>query len=105
MLHYNKAHQLIAQMGVIVLEYHAAYYSIEDGWYMGRVLDFPGVVTQGKTLTAARRMLRSALEDMARWHMEDGQPFPRPNPRAKDKRAAMQERITLAVKARSRVAS
>ena len=29
-----------------MLEYHAAYYQVEDGWYMAQVLDFPGVVTQ-----------------------------------------------------------
>jgi len=23
-----------------MLEYHAAYYPIEDGWYMAKVLDF-----------------------------------------------------------------
>jgi hypothetical protein len=27
-----------------MLEYHAAYYEIEDGWYMAKMLDFPGVV-------------------------------------------------------------
>ena len=88
-----------------MLEYHAAYYRIEDGWYMGVVLDFPGVVTQGTTLNAARRMLRSALEDMADWYMEDGQAFPRPKPRAKDKKAAILEPIRLSAKAKSGVAS
>jgi len=47
-----------------MLEYHAAYYLIEDGWYMAKVLDFPGVVTQGKNLDHARRMLRDALREM-----------------------------------------
>jgi predicted RNase H-like HicB family nuclease len=84
-----------------MLEYRAAYYQIEEGWYMGVVLDFPGVVTQGRTLTAARRMLRSALEDMADWYMEDGQPFPKPNARAKDKKAAVLEPIRLVAKAKT----
>jgi predicted RNase H-like HicB family nuclease len=83
-----------------MLEYHAAYYEIEDGWYMGVVLDFPGVVTQGKTLEHARRMLRSALEDMAAWYMEDGVSFPRPNPRARDKKAAVLQPIRLLAKAK-----
>ena len=34
-------------------EYHAAYYEIEDGWYMAVVMDFPGVVSQGRTLRSA----------------------------------------------------
>jgi predicted RNase H-like HicB family nuclease len=90
---------------VIMLEYHAAYYEIEDGWYMGVVLDFPGVVTQGKTLNAARRMLRLAIEDMADWYMEDGQTFPRPNPRARDKKAVVLEPIRLTAKAKTGVAT
>lgn len=88
-----------------MLEYHAAYYEIEDGWYMGVVLDFPGVATQGKTLNAARRMLRSAIEDMAAWYMEDGKPFPKPNLRARDKKAVVLEPIRLLAKAKCGVAS
>jgi predicted RNase H-like HicB family nuclease len=88
-----------------MLEYHAAYYEIEDGWYMAVVLDFPGVVTQGKTLNLARRMLRSALEDMAAWYMEDGEAFPRPNPRARDKKAFLLEPLHLLAKARVGAAS
>jgi predicted RNase H-like HicB family nuclease len=79
--------------GKKMLEYHAAYYPFEDGWYMAKVLDFPGVVTQGKTLQAAKKMLRSALQDMADWHMDDGRPFPLPNSKVKDKKAALVEPI------------
>jgi predicted RNase H-like HicB family nuclease len=82
-----------------MLEYRAAYYEIEDGWFMAKVLDFPGVVTQGKTLAAAKKMLRSALEDMAEWYLEDGQLLPKPNPKAKDKKAKLLEPITLRTKA------
>ena len=83
-----------------MLNYHAAYYEIEDGWYMGVVLDFPGVATQGKTLSAARRMLRSALEDMAAWYMDDGRPFPKPRSTAKDRKAAVLEPVRLFAKAK-----
>ena len=78
-----------------MLEYHAAYYVIEDGWFMAKVLDFPGVVTQGKNLDAAKKMLRSALQDMAIWYMEDGKAFPQPNPKLKDKKAVIVEPIKL----------
>jgi len=81
--------------------YHAAYYEIEDGWYTARVLDFPGVITQGKTLQSPRRMLRSALREMAEWYIEDGQPFPSPNPRARDKKAQVQEPIRLLIRVQS----
>jgi predicted RNase H-like HicB family nuclease len=84
-----------------MLEYHAAYYEIEDGWYMARVLDFPGVITQGKTLNSARRMLRDALREMANWSLEEGEALPRPNPKAHDRQAAVLEPIRLAVRVES----
>ena len=48
-----------------MLQYHAAYYPIEDGWYMAKVLDFPGAVSQGRTLRSARGMIRDALRQVA----------------------------------------
>jgi predicted RNase H-like HicB family nuclease len=80
-----------------MLEYHAAFYPVEDGWYMVRVLDFPGVVSQGKTLRSARMMIRDALREMSQWYLEDGKPLPLPKPRAKDKKAVLVESIQLRV--------
>jgi len=88
-----------------MLEYRAAYYEIDDGWFMAKVLDFPGVVTQGKSLESAKKMLRSALEDMAEWYLEEGQPLPKPNPRVRDKKAKLLESIKLRTKATSGAAS
>jgi predicted RNase H-like HicB family nuclease len=80
-----------------VLEYHAAYYrNPEDqGWYVVEMLDFPGVVSQGKTLKSARRMIRDALRVMLEWYVEDGKPLPRPNPRARAKKAKFMEKIRV----------
>jgi predicted RNase H-like HicB family nuclease len=79
-----------------VLEYHAAYYRDEEsGWYVAEVLDFPGVVSQGRTLNSARRMIRDALRGMADWYMEDGLAFPKPNARARDKKAVFAEAVRL----------
>ncbi len=80
-----------------MLEYHAAYYPVEDGWHMVRCLDFPGVISQGKTLRSARFMIRDALREMAQWFMEEGKPLPRPNPRARDRKAILVESIRLRV--------
>ena len=66
-----------------MLEYHAAYFKQEDGWYVVQVVDFPGVASQGKTLRSARLMIRDALKLMAECHVDEGQPLPRPNPKAK----------------------
>ncbi|MFL5243994.1 MAG: type II toxin-antitoxin system HicB family antitoxin [Gemmataceae bacterium] len=81
-----------------MLEYHAAFYVIEDGWYMVRVLDFPGTITQGKDLKDARYMVRDALRLMAECTLEEGKPLPRPNPRARDKKAVLIEPIRLGVR-------
>ncbi len=83
-----------------MLEYHAAYYQFkeDDGWYVVKVLDFPGVTSQGRTLKSARRMIRDALREMVEWLFEDGKPLPRPNPKARDKKAVAMEKIRLRVR-------
>jgi predicted RNase H-like HicB family nuclease len=80
-----------------MLDYHAAYYTIEDGWIMARVLDYPGVVTQGKDLAHARHMLRDALREMALWAREEGKSLPRPDPTAADATAQVQEPIAIPI--------
>ena len=59
-----------------MLEYHAAYYKTDRGWYVAKVLDFPGVLTQGRTLDKARHMLADALREMTEWYLEDGLAIP-----------------------------
>lgn len=66
-----------------MLEYHAAYFKQDDGWYLVEVVDFPGVFSQGKTLRSARVMIRDALKLAAECQVEDGLPLPRPDRRAK----------------------
>jgi predicted RNase H-like HicB family nuclease len=84
-----------------MLEYRAAYYQDKgSGWYMAKVLDFPGVVSQGRTLDRARRMLADALREMTEWLLEDGQPIPRPDPTATDPGADVLEPIRLLIRAR-----
>lgn len=83
-----------------MLEYQAAYYPIEDGWYMARVLDFPGVISQGKNIEHARRMIKDALCLMAEHKLEQGEALPKPSPRARDKKAALVEPIKLKVRAK-----
>ena len=88
-----------------MLEYHAAYYEIEDGWYLAKVLDYPGVVTQGKNLADARLMLRDALREMALWSLEEGEPLPRPRPKATDRKADVLEPIRLTIRVSSGASS
>ena len=83
-----------------MLEYHAAYYRYpeDDGWYVVEVLDFPGVVSQGRTLNSARRMIRDALKCMVEWYLEDGKPLPRPKGRIRDKKAKLMEKIPIKIR-------
>jgi predicted RNase H-like HicB family nuclease len=81
-----------------MLEYHAAYFKQDDGWYVVEIVDFPGVVSQGKTLRSARVMIRDALKLMAECDVEDGRPLPSPNPKAKatiGRKADYEESIPL----------
>jgi len=81
-----------------MLEYHAAYYPIEDGYFMAEVVDFPGVITQGKDLEDARYMVRDALRWMAECRLDGGEPLPKPNPKARRKKAAMLEPVYLTIR-------
>ncbi|MCI0459771.1 MAG: type II toxin-antitoxin system HicB family antitoxin [Gemmataceae bacterium] len=90
---------------MITHEYHAAYYKQDDGWYVVQLLDFPGVISQGKTLKSARWMIRDALKLMAESYLEDGQPLPTPNPKAKDKKAELVEPTRLELRVRAPAAS
>ncbi len=80
-----------------MLEYRSAYYPIEDGWFMVRVLDFPGVISQGRTIEHARRMIKDALCLMAEHKLDQGGTLPKPNPRARDKKAVLLEPIKLSI--------
>jgi predicted RNase H-like HicB family nuclease len=62
-----------------MLTYKAAYKDCDDGIH-GEVLDFPGVMTCGATLPEVRRLLASALTDMAQLELESGSSLPQPNP-------------------------
>lgn len=65
-----------------MLTYKAAYWFEESGWVVAQVVEFPGAVTQGKDLDDARRMLQSALVDMAETHLLNSEPLPLPDPAA-----------------------
>jgi predicted RNase H-like HicB family nuclease len=83
-----------------MLNNHAAYYPIEDGWFMVRVLDFPGVNSQGHDIEHTCKMIKDALCLMAKYNLEQGEPLPRPRSLARDKKAVLIEAISLKIGAR-----
>jgi predicted RNase H-like HicB family nuclease len=61
-----------------MLRYRVAYYLPrgQERMVVAEVLDFPGVLRQGFDFADARRMIASALEDLAQMYLEEGSRFP-----------------------------
>jgi predicted RNase H-like HicB family nuclease len=85
-----------------MLTYKAMYKFVDDGVH-AEVLDFPGAITCGADLEEARRMLASALVDMAETNLLLGESLPRPNPNATNPDADIEEPIHLLLSAASQV--
>jgi predicted RNase H-like HicB family nuclease len=78
------------------------YKFLDDGVH-AEVLDFPGAISSGHDLDEARRLLRSALTDMAETALQRGEPLPLPNPVATDAEADLEEPIHLLLNAATHV--
>lgn len=85
-----------------MLTYKAMYKYLDEGVH-AEVLDFPGVISFGKNLEEARRMLSSALVDMAETNLFNGEPLPHPDPASTDPNADLEEPLYLLLTAASRI--
>ena len=85
-----------------MLTYKAMYKYLDQSVH-AEVLDFPGVISVGKDLDDARKMLASALVDMAETNLMYGESLPRPDPTLHDGEADIEEPIHLVLSAASRV--
>ncbi len=85
-----------------MLTYKAMYKFLDEGVH-GEVLDFPGVITCAESLEEARRMLASALVDMAETSLLKGEQLPKPEPNSTDSEADLEEPIHLILTAASHV--
>ena len=85
-----------------MLVYKAIYKFLPDGVH-GEVIDFPGVITCGKTIGETRRLLAGALEDMAETCIMLGEPLPVPDPSSSAPEADLDEPIHLMLRASTRV--
>ena len=77
-----------------MLTYKAAYQYV-DGGIHAHVLDYPGAITCGETLNEARRLLASALLDLASLSLDRGESLPVPDPSLSDFEADIEEPIHL----------
>jgi predicted RNase H-like HicB family nuclease len=85
-----------------MLTYKAMYKVLPEGIH-AEVLDFPGVISFGKTWEEARRLLASALVDMAETTLLAGEALPKPNPTLTETEADLEEPIHLLLNAASRI--
>ena len=81
-----------------MLTYKAMYTYLDEGIH-AEVLDFPGVITWGTNLEEARRLLASALTDMAETNLLLGESLPLPDTMATALDADLEERISLYLRA------
>ncbi len=73
-----------------MLVYKAMYKYLDEGVH-AEALDFPGVITWGADLEQARRLLASALVDMAETNLLRGESPPHPDPTRIDFDANLEE--------------
>ena len=85
-----------------MLTYKAMYRFLDQGVH-AEVLDFPGTITSGENLREARRLLASALVDMAETALLHGEPLPQPDPSCTDSEADLEEPIHLLLTAEPQV--
>lgn len=55
--------------------YTAKYTKISSG-YMGQLVEWPEVITEGKTLEECREMLKDALQEMILAYQQQGKEIP-----------------------------
>jgi predicted RNase H-like HicB family nuclease len=85
-----------------MLTYKAMYKFLSEGVH-AEVLDFPGTITFSNNLQEARRLLTSALVDMAETNLMQGEPLPQPQPLCTDPEADLEEPIYLLLTATPKV--
>ena len=59
----------------MVRSYTAKYTKISSG-YMGQLVEWPEVITEGKTIEDCREMLRNALQEMMEAYRQQGKEIP-----------------------------
>jgi predicted RNase H-like HicB family nuclease len=66
---------MISRDGTAMVNYTAKYTKIDSG-YMGQLVEWPEVITEGKDLEDCRAMLRDALQEMVLAYEQLGKEIP-----------------------------
>jgi predicted RNase H-like HicB family nuclease len=59
-----------------MLQNYTAKYTKTKSGYMGQLVEWPEVITEGKTLEECREMLKDALNEMILAHRQQGKEIP-----------------------------
>jgi len=59
----------------VMRSYTAKYTKISSG-YMGQLIEWPEVITEGKTIEECREMLRDALREIMQAYKQQGKEIP-----------------------------
>jgi predicted RNase H-like HicB family nuclease len=59
-----------------MLQSYTAKYTKIDSGYMGQLIEWPEVLTEGKDLAECRSMLRDALQEMVLAYRQQGKEIP-----------------------------
>jgi len=59
----------------VARSYTAKYTKISSG-YMGQLVEWPEVITEGKTIEECREVLRDALQEMMQAYKQQGKEIP-----------------------------
>ncbi|HSW58937.1 MAG TPA: type II toxin-antitoxin system HicB family antitoxin [Dehalococcoidales bacterium] len=59
----------------MVINYNAKYTRISSG-YMGQLVEWPEVITEGKSLEECREMLKDALKELLLAYKQQGKEIP-----------------------------
>jgi predicted RNase H-like HicB family nuclease len=82
---------------------YKAMYKFVNGGVHAEVLDFPGVITCASDLDSARKLLSSALVDVAETNLQHGEALPAPDPTTTDVESDIEEPIYLLLTGATRV--
>ena len=85
-----------------MLTYKAAYRFVEGGVH-AHLLDFPGAMTWALTMDEARRLLASAMLDLAELCLDRGEALPVPDSNLADPEADIEEPLHLHLRASTAV--
>jgi len=66
---------MLKQGGILMITFTAKYSKISSG-YLGQLIEWPEVVTEGRDIEECRTMLRDALNEMIRAYKQLGKELP-----------------------------